>query len=244
MALVYGKNEAHDRLMKELHETNHGGIDHPSSTNNRGHMGPHRARENHAEGDMVGRRSEPGEHMGKAMRHGGRARHAEGDVVRDKQELRKGGRTCHSEGKSVSMKQEQPGERMKKMSGGATRHLEGDSPMRHGGRARHAEGDKAGMSDDGREHHGFGDFLGAFMNPIGGIRRLVNGESHGGSIPEQKSRGGRAGRRHHSDGDNVETDLDGRQKHYFGESLLENPWSTALSFLKEGEQPKKKGGRA
>jgi hypothetical protein len=123
MSLAYGTNEAYDRMMKELKETNDGGIEYPQATNNRGYIGgnSHGARENHAAGDVVGNRSQPGEHMRKAMRRGDRARHAEGDVVRDVRHL--------ARGMSVTANSEQPGEKMSRggrAHRGRQHHLLGD----------------------------------------------------------------------------------------------------------------------
>lgn len=52
--LVIGQNEAFDRLLKGKTEANHGGIDYPKATNDRGFMSSGGEREHHAEGDVVG----------------------------------------------------------------------------------------------------------------------------------------------------------------------------------------------
>lgn len=115
--LVYGQNEAHDRLMKELHEVNSGGIEYPSATNNRGQMSSGEVtrqssrgkREPHAMGDSVGNMAQPGEMLGNPMR--------------------KGGRAAYMEGEKVTAQAEQPGEHLRRnfRKGGLARHrMRGD----------------------------------------------------------------------------------------------------------------------
>lgn len=137
--LVYGQNEAKDRLLKELKESNPGGAEYPSATNNRGHVSTQKVnrnadtalkggkrREAHAEGDLVGNRSQPGSGSNKPMRKGGKC-------------------SKHASGETVPMSSEQPGE--PKGSGGAKfgrtlqSHLKGDVAYKKGGRSRHMLGD-------------------------------------------------------------------------------------------------------
>jgi len=111
MALLYGINEAKERLMKEVNERNPGNVEYPKATNNRGYEGGsedhqeqtgekairttsrpnhhhhHDNREHHAMGDSVGYHSEPGMRKQTPMKKGGHPKH------------------CHADG-------EQPGEHM------------------------------------------------------------------------------------------------------------------------------------
>lgn len=176
MALIFGKNEAHDRLMAELHDTNAKKVEYPSGTNMRGNGG----REHHAMGDLVGNRSEPGikkepgmfvgdrdqkgegmsgHKMKHAMRHGGRMRHAEGDSVEPLRKLRE--RFKHADGDIVRQER-------KLKRGGRACHANGDvvpidQEQPGETRAKHMKGDsvkempKDEMRKGGRMRHAAGD---------------------------------------------------------------------------------------
>lgn len=97
---LMGENEAYSRLRGELHQKNPNGIEYPSATNNRGHLGgghepsdrahdtrkhhAHHKREHHAHGDRVGDSTQAGMNLKKPMRNGGKAHreeHGWGDAI-------------------------------------------------------------------------------------------------------------------------------------------------------------------
>lgn len=102
MDVLMGENEAYTRLRKELHQGNPNGIEYPTATNNRGHLGGghepsdkahdtrkhhghhgHPKREHHAMGDRVGDCVQPGRNLKKPMKRGGEMReeHGWGDAI-------------------------------------------------------------------------------------------------------------------------------------------------------------------
>lgn len=139
--LIYGKNEAHDRLMGEAKHVNPEGSEYPKATNNRGALGGKfinpsetglsavRPRERHAKGDHVGSRD--AQLMKKRYYANGDMVGARAQPGENLPEARKRGghtghkRRHHSAGEEVvPAAQEQPGEHLRKFKrGGHKKHF-------------------------------------------------------------------------------------------------------------------------
>lgn len=140
MTLLMGHNEAETRVKAMLHQTNKGGIDYPSATNNRGQGG----REAHADGDMVG-----GGHDGN---DDDSERHASGGMCGSSLPSQ-GGHYRSSNFHSSSEMPSQGGSHMKPMSG-YTKPPKVRATYKTGGDVR----------DQDREKHGWGSLVGGAFN--------------------------------------------------------------------------------
>lgn len=140
MTLLMGHNEAETRVKAMLRQTNKGGIEYPSATNDRGQGG----RERHAEGDSVGGDYDDEE------------RHASGGMCGSSMPSQ-GGAHRPSNFRPTSDMPSQGGSHMKPMSGY-------NKPPKV--RARYAEGDMVRREDMGREHHGFGNMVGRAFSGV------------------------------------------------------------------------------
>lgn len=125
MSLLYGENEALERVRGQMKQRNTGGIMYPSGTNGRGNPG---GREAHARGDSVGGLPSEGGSRMKPM-HGGN--HAmEGVVEKNKrnavrQTRNEMGRSAHASGGQPRCEDNEYslGDRVKKMANRAGRNI-------------------------------------------------------------------------------------------------------------------------
>lgn len=156
---VLGTNEAYNRAMAWKNETNAGGAEYPSATNDRGYMGH---RESHAYGDTVGD-SMPDNNDDDNERHArggmtGSSMPSQGGCYQATKPGGKAGRDLPSQG----------GHYMANMSGNLS------MPRSKSGRERHAHGEEVGcdkkasvgMTD--REEHGWGGPIGKSLKRTAG----------------------------------------------------------------------------